>query len=114
MKDTLNTETVRQMLNRSSAKLDYPAQEKLRGAREKALMRYDARAAAPAFAWAGALGWADHGAHRSHYFWASVVLLAALLFSGASYWQQMNEHDSSDEVDIAILTDELPIDVYVD
>jgi hypothetical protein len=41
-----------------------------------------------------------------------VALLIALMVGGALYWQQQAyDHD---DVDIAILTDDLPIDVYLD
>lgn len=111
----LNTESVRQLLNRSSARIDQPTLARLREVRTQALVRYDARSTAPVFAWAGVLTGLGHttGSHRSHYYWVSAVLFAALLFSGATYLQHVTEHDNSD-VDIAILTDDLPIDVYVD
>jgi len=41
------------------------------------------------------------------------MLLAASLFSGIAYWQHVMDNDTSDE-DIAILTDDLPIQYYVD
>ena len=41
------------------------------------------------------------------------MLLAASLFSGITYWQQAIDNDTGD-VDIAILTDDLPIQYYVD
>jgi len=105
---------VKQLLNRSLARLDQPTLARLRDARTQALARYDAHSTVPAFAWAS-LG-ADHrhtadAHHKSHYL-AAAVLLAALLFSGAAYWHH-TDHDVSD-VDIAILTDDLPIEMYVD
>jgi len=111
----LNTESIRQLLNRSTAKLEQPALAGLRNARMKALYRFDSRSAVPAFALAGIAQRFGHvfGSHRRHYYWASVVLFGALLFSGAAYWQHYNEIDNS-EVDIAILTDDVPISAYVD
>ncbi len=113
MNNKLNTESIRQLLNRSSSQLGQPTLARLRDVRMQALARYDARSTAPAFAWAGALNGYGHGSHRSHYYWAAAVLFVALLFSGATYWQHVTEHDNSD-VDIAILTGDLPIDVYVE
>lgn len=106
---------IKQLLNRSLARLDQPTLARLRDAREQALARYDAHSAAPAFAWASL--WTDrrHAAdshHKSHYL-AAAVLLAAILFSGTAYWHHTVDHDVSD-VDIAILTDDLPIEMYVD
>ncbi len=108
-------EQIKQLLNRSLAQLDQPTLTRLRDARAQALARHDAHSTAPAFAWATL--WTDHrhaadSHHKSHYL-AAIVLLAALLFSGAAYWHHTVDHDVSD-VDIAILTDDLPIEVYVD
>ena len=115
MKNTLNTESIRQMLNHSSAGLDQPVLAQLRDAREHALARFDARSTAPVFAWASVLhGSGNAGrSHRSHYHWAIAILLAACMFSAVTYWKHATEHEVSD-VDIAILTDDLPIEMYVD
>jgi hypothetical protein len=117
MNEKLNTESVRQLLNSSSVQLGQPTLARLRDARAQALERYDARSTAPAFVWAGANSTSSghSGLYRSRYYYycAAAVLLAALLLSFATYWQHANEHDTSD-VDIAILTDDLPIDAYVE
>jgi len=114
MNEKLDSNAIRQMLNRSAARLDQPALARLREARELALARYDARQAAPAFAWAdtGSHGFTG-GLRTGYYYLASAILLAAFLFSLANLGQHALEHDES-EVDIAILTDEMPIDVFVD
>ncbi len=111
MNQKLHPEQIKQLLNRSLSRLDQPTLDRLRNARTLALARYDAYSPAPVFAWAG--GWHTSPTHRRSYFGAAVVLLIALLFSGTAYWQHSTDHEIS-EVDIAILTDELPIDVYVD
>jgi hypothetical protein len=114
MKNELNIEAVRQLLNRSSTKIDYSSLERLRIARAQALARFDAHSKAPAYVLTSAFAGGGHSTHhQSSHFWATTVLLAALLFSSVSFLQHLTEHDNSD-VDIAILTDELPIDVYVD
>jgi len=115
MNENLNTEAIRQHLNRSSARIEQPTLARLRDARAQAMARFDARSTAPALVWAGALPGLGHAteSHQKSHFWATVLLLAALLFSGAAYWQHSADHDNSD-VDIAILTGDLPIDVYVD
>ena len=113
----LNTESVRQLLNRSSARIDPSALARLRDARTQALARYDARSTEPAFAWAGLSSTNSRhaaGSHRSHYlYWIAALLFAASLFSAVAYWKQATDHEVSD-VDIAILTDDLPIEMYVD
>ena len=116
MKEKLNIEFIRQALNRSSSRLDQKTVDGLRSAREQALARYDARRTAPAWAWAGAGHGSGHpaGSHRSPYlYWAAAALLAAALFGGTVYWKHAMDHDINEE-DIAILTDELPIEVFVD
>jgi hypothetical protein len=111
--ESFNTEAVRQLLNRSTGQIDPLELERLRSARMRALEHYDARGTVPALVWAG-LGYLGLDArHSKAYYWAGAVLLAVCLFGTASYWQQMTEHDNSDE-DIAILTDDLPMDVYVE
>lgn len=111
MNQQFQPEQIKQLLNRSLSRLDQPTLSRLHDARMQALAHYGARSAAPAFAWAGNRR-APHAHHKSYY-GAAVVLLIALLFSVTVYWQQTTEHEVS-EVDIAILTDELPIEVYVD
>ena len=103
---------IKHLLNRSLTQLDQPTLSKLRDARENALARYATHRTAPAFAWAGLWTNAAGSHHRSH-FWAAAVLLVAILFSCTAYWHHTTDHDVSD-VDIAILTDDLPIEVYVD
>ena len=109
--EKLNTESVRQLLNRSSARLDLRTLSRLRDVRTQVLARFDARSTAPVFVLAGS----GHttGSHRNQYYFALAIHLAAFLYSGATYWQHAIEHEKS-EVDIAILTDDLPIDAYVD
>ena len=115
MNQELHPEQIRQLLNRSLARLDQPALARLRDARTQALAHYDAHSTTPAFAWIGFGTSHRHAAdsHHKPHFWAAIVLLVALLFSCTAYWHHMTDHEVSD-VDIAILTDDLPIEVYVD
>lgn len=109
-----NIGLIRRALDRSSAGINQNALAKLRGARERALAHYDARQKAPVFAWAG-VGGQSHadGSRRSVFYWLAALLLAASLFGVSSYWQSVQEHEIA-EVDMAILTDDMPMDVYVD
>ncbi len=102
MTEKLNIEAIRQLLNRSQAQLDDATLACLRKAREQALLRH-----APGVHthWR----WAEmrHPAAT----WFATLLLAICLFGGVTYyWQQT--HDNS-EIDLAILTDDMPVDVYV-
>lgn len=114
-KQKLDPGQIRQMLNRSLSRIEQPTLERLREARTQAMARYDAHSTAPAFAWVNRSSASGHSTHSHHkaYYWAGAVLLAACLFSGAAYWEDATEHDTS-EVDIALLTDDLPIHVYVE
>lgn len=107
--------SIKQTLDTSISQLTPSTLEKLRMARTKALEHQRTSSTAPVFAWLG-----NHSDKSSHsntsksLQWAVAALFVAFLFSGASYWEDYtNEHEIS-EVDIAILTDDLPIHVYLD
>ncbi len=114
MNTKLNTREIRQLLNRSASQLDRETLDKLHAARRVALQHQHTEQQAPVLAWLTEHGVIHHGStpyHRAYNF-GVFVLLVAILFGGALYWQQAcNDHD---DIDIAILTDDLPIDVYLD
>ena len=113
MTKKLSHASIKQLLNHSLTRLEQPTLARLRDIRVQALARYEARRTAPAFAWAGiGVGHAAATRHKPH-FWPAAILFAALLFGVAPYWQHLAKHDTAD-LDIAILTDDLPIHVYVD
>jgi len=114
-KKSLHPEQIKKLLNRSVAQIEPHTLAQLRDARSKAMACYEARSRAPALVWAvpsSSIGWASN-MPRKYYYWLAAIVFTACLFSGAAYWQHSSERDTSD-VDIAILTDELPIHVYVD
>lgn len=45
--------------------------------------------------------------------WVIAAVVVSLLAINLSYWNRMAERDHSD-IDIAILTDDLPVDMFVD
>lgn len=51
--------------------------------------------------------------HSAHQWVATIILLAAMLFGGVSYWQHAHENALA-HLDAAILTDDLPLEVFVD
>ncbi len=115
MNKNWNPDMIKQLLNRSLAQLDQPIVAQLRDARMLALNRHETRSATvPLFAWAGGhiIRHPSAHLHRSYY-WIGVLLLAASLLSSVTFMQQTMDNDTSDE-DIAILTDELPIQFYVE
>ena len=115
MNRQLNLEQIRQLLNRSTAQIDATTLASLRETRIQALERHSARHA-------HALAFSGHSKtgpghmprmHHKPYLWVAGLLLLACILSGIAYWQKTSGNDTSD-VDIAILTDDLPLQVYVD
>lgn len=51
--------------------------------------------------------------HSTHQWIATIILLVAVLFGGLNYWHHMKESELG-QLDTAILTDELPLEVFVD
>lgn len=105
---------IKDLLDASTSQLDPATLEKLRGARSLALEHQRTRRSAPVLAWLG------HGSHNDSFHmsksmgWAIAVLFAVFLISGASYWHSYTTEHEICDVDISILTGDLPIHVYVD
>ncbi len=114
----LNANSIKQLLNQSVAQLDDAAVENLRAARNRTLESHRAlQQHTPILAWLNHHGvWL--GSPTSNHklrSWAFALVLAACLLSGTAYWKHTNEHEHDhSEIDIAILTDDLPVDAYVD
>ena len=109
MKINLTPRDAGQLLARSAAQLDPRTANRLQSARENAL-RHQRTQAQPSLAhW---LGGDMLARSRISPNWGWAVLLVVVIFGGSLYWQNENEHDHA-EIDIAILTDELPVDMYV-
>ena len=105
----LNPGAIRQLLNRSLAQLDQPTLDGLRSARQQALERHMlSYARSPVRAWIDA----HIAGHAPAMRFASVLLVVGLLGGIGYYWQQ--SQDSNEDVDIAILTDDQPINYYSD
>jgi Protein of unknown function (DUF3619) len=105
---------VRQVLNRGLVGVDSETAQRLKAARELALSR-QRREPAPALAWAdhvlggGVRGWPGLALY-------AVVSLAILLAGAAGIynWQQSQRIAELEEIDSQLLTDDLPIDAYLD
>lgn len=115
MDDKLNPELIRQLLNCSLERIDQSTLANLRSARLRALSHYEARSGTlPLFAWSHGHKIWHLSAHRHRvYYWIGAILFAASLFGGIAYWQQVRDDASIDE-EISILTDDLPIQYFVD
>lgn len=115
MNNDLNHHSIKQLLDRSAAQIKPATLQKLQDARMHALEHQRAHRSAPALAWLNHSG-SPSGAHHlpKRLNWALAILFIACLFSGAAYWQSTTtEHDNGED-DIAILTDDLPLHVYVE
>ena len=104
---------VRQVLNRGLVGVDAATAERLRAARERALARQRAELS-PAMAWADNVvgrvgGWGGLA-------WRVVlpVAMLALAVGTLQYWQQDKRIAEIEELDAQLLTDDLPIDAYLD
>src|SRR5262249_13182714 len=103
---------VRHLLNQG-LRVDAHVAERLRAARRQALARQRPEPA-PALAWADNVlgsfgGWAGLSVR--------VVLPVAILVAGVSgvySWQQYQRAAEVEEIDAQLLTDDLPIDAYLD
>lgn len=112
-KKELSHENIKQLLNHSVAQLERPTLTRLRHAREQAVARHAAHGVEPVFARAGHAIWHAFGAQHKSRLWATTLLVAIILFSATAYWNHIAKSDTAD-VDIAILTGDLPIHFYVD
>lgn len=107
-------DTIRQALNRRSAQLSPDVAERLRTAREQALSRQRPEQPERATVLVGAGTGANRSWGRFSLRW---LLPAAALLIGLSAiysWQQKFRVAEVAEVDARLLTDELPIDAYLD
>lgn len=110
MNDNLNTAKIAQLLTQSTRQLDASTLSALEKARKKSLQRQSVRA--PVFTFA-TNRWAHLLLPFSKHQWVSAGLLAIMLVVGTSFWHHAQEQQITD-LDVAILTDDLPIEVFVD
>ncbi len=99
MNEYLNTETIRQLLNRSAGQLPPKTLAGLRAAREQALLRHAPEKTSQ--------HWLNTRRQRMATAFATVLVTLSLFGGIAYYWQQQES-----DVDMAILTDDMPVDVY--
>lgn len=103
-------------LDESLSRLDERVQARLLGARKVALARYgEARAAAGAWAWAGNVAGRLTGHHPNAWRYAAGAVALVAAVAGITYWQSHSRPaDELAEIDARILTDDLPINAYLD
>lgn len=116
MTNEIDPGKIAQLLTQGTRQMDAVTISALVNARQNALKRQSARAPVftltPASAHTSAR-WTDRLLPHSAQPWIAALLLVAVLIAGTSYWQHVQEQQI-DETDVAILTDELPIEVFVD
>jgi hypothetical protein len=111
MTTPINPEKITQLLNEGTKQLDRAALDALAEARQRALAMQPERIAALASATGG---WVHHLVPHTIKQWLITGLLAALLAAaGATYWQNHNTEEQLSELDVAILADEMPLEVFV-
>jgi hypothetical protein len=109
MNTKLTRREIGRLLDRSAARLDRPTLDGLQAARRHALRRQRV----PFSAWLGRNGVLHGHLHlpRRALAWLMAAVVATLLLVNLSYCYHTSRHG---DIDIAILTDEMPVDVYVD
>ena len=103
-----------QQLDRGVERLDPAVRERLAAARKVALSHYRERPE-PVFGLAWAVNAISHKGgqrpHRGRYLVAAAALVLGLI--GVAYWQTTTPNDFS-EIDVNLLTDDLPLNAYLD
>ena len=104
---------VRQVLNRGLVGVKDDPRERLRAARERALARQRPEPS-PAMAWAdNVLGRVGGWGGVARRVLLPIAMLIVALAAG-QYWQQNKRIAEIEEIDAQLLTDDLPIDAYLD
>lgn len=109
MTANLDPEKITRLLTLSTRQLDQSTLSALSRARQNALERQSVRT--PVFALSTGHG-TRHLAPSPIRIWLVAGLLIATILIGMGYWNHLQEQQI-DETDLAILTDDMPIDVFV-
>lgn len=107
----ITPERIAQLLTRAAQQLDDDTVASLRRARNVALQRQSLSKPVFALSTGHSIRWLMP--HSTQQWVVAIILFVAILFSGVSYWQHAHENDLS-HLDTAILTDDLPLEVFVD
>ncbi len=107
----MTPEAIAKLLTRATEQLDDDTVAALRRARNFALKKQALDQ--PVFALSTEHGIHWPAPHTSHQWIAMAALLIVILAGGISYWHHAQEHEMS-HLDIAILTDDLPMEIFID
>jgi hypothetical protein len=115
MNDTLNTREVGRLLSRSAEQLDQETLGKLQSARRTALNYQKKPQQAPVLSWLTQHGLISHHSSFGHKTLGfGIAMLLAVVLLGSVYYSRHTAERDHAEIDIAILTDDLPVSMYVD
>jgi hypothetical protein len=113
MTTPLNPEKIAQLLDAGTEQLDQTTLSALAEARHRALAVRPERASVLALSTGHEAHWLLP--HTAKQWWATALLAGLLAVAGMTYWQ--NNHgveEQTSDLDVAILSDEMPLDVFVD
>ena len=102
---------IKQVLNHGAENLNPAAARRLFEARQKALAAHTAPVAGLGLAGFGGF-LSDTFMHRGRTFLAGMALCAGVV--GTYYWNQFEQAKENEEIDSALLSDELPPEAYLD
>ena len=118
MNTEFDPDKITQLLNQGTRQIDGRILSALNKARHNALERQSAHA--PVFTFApngGRHPYADRSTIWEMLYSAQhlfiIILLVVIVVSGVGYWHHAEEQRIG-ELDVAILTDELPVEIFVD
>lgn len=115
MKNDIDTRLIKELLEASTQQISTETLEKLRRARTRALDHQRVGGTIPVLAWLGPASGKSNVSHSSRLTnFAIVILFVACLVSGATFWLNYSTEREIGELDVAILTGDLPIHVYLD
>ena len=101
-------------LNRGLDEMRPDLRRHLQAARADALARRREPQPVPGLAWAGHAGAFFRRGRFTLVHYIAVAALLATSATGVTYWQTINNSDEDTEVDVSLLTGELPINAYLD
>ncbi len=104
---------VRHMLDHGCDNLSPPTQDKLLLARQEALLRQKTAATAQ-LKLAGMMGHLTQDILLPHARTLAAMIALAIGVIGTYYWDNFEQAAENEEIDSALLTDDLPINAYLD
>jgi len=107
----VDPERVARLLTSAAQRLDDNTVASLRRARNVALERRSLSKPVAILSTGHGIHWLMP--HSAHQWVATVILFVAVIFGGVDYWQHAHEVELA-RLDAAILTDDMPLEAFVD